>query len=173
MRIPLLIVSLALCAGSASADQYWPAPDDIVTAGATGLTLQSADGTAGLDLPFGTGFQDTMRSLIGIFGHDVNVSFPQECGAGPMVSARLPGAITLMFESDRLAGWFLGEGDAITTATGLRVGVSTATFASLDAVAYFESGLGTEFESAGIYGLLTEDGASVDAIWTGANCIFR
>ncbi|MEX3014400.1 hypothetical protein [Gymnodinialimonas hymeniacidonis] len=168
--IGALIATLTL---PAAADTYWPSESDIVTPTARGLSVASEDGTARAEIPFGTGFQDTMHGLIGIFGWEVDVTFPQECGAGPMVSADWPRDITLMFENDRFAGWFLGTGDLLSTDSGLWHGAPTSNLTTPGGVSFFESGLGTEFDSAGLYGLLTEDGARVEAIWTGVNCIFR
>lgn len=173
MRISILGGLIAWLALPAAADTYWPSESDVVTPTARGLSVASEDGTARADIPFGTGFQDTMHSLVPILGWEVEVGFPQECGAGPMVSADFPNDITLMFQDDRLAGWFLGRGDLLVTETGLWHGAPVGNLTTPGGAAFFDSGLGTEFSAAELYGVLSEDAATIEAIWTGTNCIFR
>ncbi len=173
MRPALSLALIVALSGPVAADTYWPSETDIVTPSARGLSVASEDGITRADIPFGTGFQDTIHSLIGIFGWEVDVTFPQECGAGPMVSADWPNDITLMFENDRFAGWFMGPGDLLITETGLWHGAPVSNLTTPGGVEFFESGLGTEFGARDLYGLLSEDGARVEAIWTGLNCIFR
>lgn len=157
----------------AAADTYWPGPTDVVTPHATGLHLTSADGTSRDGMPFGSSFHSTMHTLVAIFGHDVSVAFPQDCGEGPLVSVTIPGQIGLMFQEDRLAGWNLTDGDALRTLTGLRVGSPGAALSLEGEVTYYESGIGTEFGAGALFGLMSEDGSTVQGIWSGAACIFR
>ncbi|MBF9043946.1 hypothetical protein HKCCE4037_11450 [Rhodobacterales bacterium HKCCE4037] len=173
MRFPVLSAVILGLAFPAGADTHWPSETDVVTPTAAGLSVTREDGTALAEIPFGTGFQDTMHRLIGIYGHEVDIFFPQECGAGPMVSARIPEAITLLFQDDRFGGWFLGRRDLLTTDTGLWHGAPVENLTTAGGASFFESGLGTEFESAGLFGLLSEDGERIEAVWTGLNCIFR
>ena len=119
MRLLLSLTLIIACSVAATAQTYWPSETDIVTPTARGLAITTQTGAPATQIPFGTGFQDSMHQLIGILGWDVDVGFPQECGAGPLVSADWPDAITLMFENDRFAGWFLGAGDRLITDTGL------------------------------------------------------
>lgn len=165
-----LIVALAQ---PAMADTYWPGPGDIVTPDATGLHLSSADGTARDGMPFGSSFHSTMHTLVAIYGHDVSVGFPQECGEGPMVSVSIPGQIDLMFQDDRLAGWMLIDDGALRTPTGLGVGSPRGALAIEGAVSFYETGIGTEFGAGDLFGLLSEGGEAVRAVWSGAACIFR
>lgn len=170
IHLAAVISTLAL---PAVADTYWPSDTDVVTPSARGLSVATEDGVLAADIHFGTGFQDTMHGLIAILGWDVDIGFPQECGAGPMVSASFPSDITLMFQNDQFAGWFLGAGDLLATNTGLWHGAPVTNLTTAGSPEFFESGLGTEFESAGMFGLLSEDDARIEAVWTGANCVFR
>ena len=173
MRMLLPSAIFTILAFPVSAQSYWPSESDIVTPTALGLSVATENGQPAAELPFGTGFQDTMHGLIAILGWNVAVGFPQECGAGPLVSADFPGDITLMFQNDRFVGWFMDAGDLLVTDSGLRHAAPTSILTTTGTPEFFESSLGTEFETAGLYGLLSDDGARIDAIWTGTNCIFR
>lgn len=168
-----LATTLVTLAAPAWANNHWPRPDDIVTPHATGLHLSRADGTAQTGLPFGSPFQSTMHTLVSIMGHDVSVGFPQECGEGPMVSVHIPGQIDLMFQEDHLAGWMLINDGTLRTTTGLGIGSPREALAAEGSVGFFESGIGTEFAAGDLFGLMSEDGSSVQAVWSGATCIFR
>lgn len=173
MRLLALVALICTLGLPAMAAGHWPGPGDVVTPRVGGLDHVGADGTARDGIPFGTGFQDTMHLLVAIYGYDVSVGFPQECGAGPLVSAHIPGQIDLLFQDDRFVGWMLIGDDAMQMADGLGVRSPLAALSTLGPVGYFESGIGTEFDAGEIFGLLTEDGSAVQAIWTGTTCIFR
>ncbi|MBY4893155.1 hypothetical protein KUL25_10300 [Rhodobacteraceae bacterium N5(2021)] len=173
MRIVLPFLTVLALALPGRADTYWPGPGDIVTPHAGGLDLSSADGMAREGMPFGSSFHETMHTLVPIFGHDVSVAFPQECGEGPLVSVHIPGQINLMFQEDQLAGWMLIDDSALRTATGLHVGAPRMALADEGAVSCTETGIGTEFGAGDLFGLLSEDGTTIQGIWSGATCIFR
>lgn len=173
MRLTIVLLTATAVVTPTFADTYWPGPGDLVTPHATGLHLTSREGTSREGMPFGSSFHSTMHTLVAIFGHDVSVGFPQECGEGPLVSVDIPGQINLMFQEDRLAGWMLIDDSSLQTAAGLRVGSARAALVNEGTVNYFESGLGTEFSAGDLFGLLSEDGETVQGIWSGATCIFR
>ena len=173
MRALLSIALLAATSLPLHANEHWPRFGDTITPSVSGMLRETESGVPRDPMPFGTGFQDVMHTMVGVFGHDVVVGFPQECGAGPMVSARIPGSISLMFQDDLFVGWFLGNGDLLTTDTGLWHGAPISNLTVTGTASFSESGLGTEFESDGLYGLLSEDGTRIEAVWTGVNCIFR
>lgn len=173
MRIILASFVLPLLAVPSVADTYWPGPGDIVTPYATGLHLSDGDGTARDGMPFGSSFHTTMHTLVPIFGHDVSVGFPQECGEGPLVSVHFPNQINLMFQEDRLVGWMLIDDSTLTTSTGLTVGSPVAALAQEGAVSFYDSGIGTEFGAGELFGFMSEDGTRVQGVWSGATCIFR
>ncbi len=170
MRLFVAAALFAVTTLPAAAQSYYPSPDDEVSAESSGLTIASASDGASHPLPFGTGFQDTMHMLVLIFGPEVSVAFPQECGAGPLVSATIPGQINLIFQDDRFAGWMLSNDAGLSTSTGLGVGSPTD---AVGPVAFVDYGMGQEFDAGGIFGLLTEEGRAVEAIWAGTSCIFR
>ncbi|ABD56279.1 hypothetical protein [Jannaschia sp. CCS1] len=173
MRFLITLLAAATLTAPAQADTHWPGPGDIVTPHATGLHLSSADGTSREGMPFGSPFQAIMHTLVSIFGHEVSVGFPQDCGEGPMVSVDIPGQINLMFQDDRLAGWMLIDESALRTTMGLAVGSARADLAMEGAVNFFETGIGTEFSAGPLFGLLSDDSETVQGIWSGATCIFR
>lgn len=173
MRFIAAIALATLIALPAQANGHWPAPGDVVAADARGLTLTNPGGAPRNDMPFGTPFHLTMHTLVSVFGHDVIVGFPQECGEGPLVSAHIPGQIDLMFQNDLLSGWILINDAALRTSSDLGVGSPAAALAREGDIEYFASGIGTEFSAEDYYGLLSEDRGSIQAIWTGTTCIFR
>jgi hypothetical protein len=173
MRILTLTALFCALAAPAQSNGHWPGPGDRVVPHAGGLVHIGADGATRPGMPFGTGFQDTMHVLVAIYGPDVRIGFPQECGEGPMVSAHIPGQIDLMFRDDQLAGWMLIDDGRLQLDPALGVGSPLAALAARGPVTTFESGIGTEFALGDLFGLLSEDGATVQAIWTGATCIFR
>lgn len=173
MRILSALTLIAAMASTASADTHWPTPTDVVTAHSGGLNVTSADGTSRDSLLFGGPFHTAMHTLVQIFGHDVGIGFPQECGEGPLVSVSFPGQINLMFQEDRLAGWMLIGDSTVRTTTGLSVGSPRAALAGEGPVSFYESGIGTEFGAGDLFGLLSETGADVQGVWSGATCIFR
>lgn len=178
----ILPVVLALCAAiamaPAAAQTTEAGPGDRVTAGAAGLHLTGPDGSR-RDVPFGSPFHSTMHAMVAVFGHEIEIAFPQECGAGPLVSASIPGRIDLTFQDDRLAGWFLGRDDALAVddsvgpGGGLALGAPRAALPEAETLWYADSTLGEEFTLGAVAGLMSEDGASVAYLWTGVNCILR
>jgi hypothetical protein len=162
---------LALLTLPAAAETYRAQPGDGIAATEAGLVLSAADGSGSLELPFGTPFHVAMPPLAVIAGHDLHVAFPEECPAGPVVSVTLPGRLDLVFQEDRLAGWFLGPDDAVATGAGLAIGTPRAAMPAVEW--YDDSTLGEEFTLGAIAGLMSEDGAAVSHLWSGIACIFR
>lgn len=172
MRLLPAFAALAF-ALPAQANSHWPTPNDILTATPDGLLHETEDGVPRDPIPFGTGFQDVMHVVVAIHGHEVSVGFPAECGAGPMVSADIPGAITLMFQDDQFVGWMLIGDDLLLTRDGLWVGAPRSNLPAAGEVSTFESGIGTEFQAGNYFGLFSEGGDHIQAVWSGTNCIFR
>jgi hypothetical protein len=173
VRLPSIVLVSLLAAQPLLAEAYWPSTSDTIRADATGLHLTAADGSAGVDLPFGTPFHVAMRTLVAIVGHEVHVAFPGECPEGPLVSVSLPGQIDLNFREDRLEGWFLAAGDAVATTGDLAVGAPRAALETAGTVWRTDSTLGLEFERDGVAGIVSEDGTTVTHLWSGVACIFR
>ncbi len=173
MRLPLTLALIAATALPVHANGHWPQFGDIITPTASGLLHSTEEGVPRDPLPFGSGFQEVMHIMVNVYGHDFEISFPQECGAGPLAIAAIDGQINLTFSNDQLAGWMLIGDDLLTTETGLRVGAPADILPASGEVDFFESGLGTEFSAGDYFGLLTEGLNRVQAVWVGTNCIFR
>ncbi|MEJ6389588.1 hypothetical protein [Gymnodinialimonas ulvae] len=173
-RFLALLLALAT-ALPAQANSHWPQPTDTIIPTTEGLLRLNAEGVPHDPMLFGTGFEAVMHTLIPVFGWDApyEISFPSECGAGPMVSVHFPGRIQLMFQDDVLAGWMLIRDAGLVTDTGFAVGSPISALSAEGPVSTFETGLGTEFQAGETYGLLTEDGTRVEGLWTGTTCIFR
>lgn len=173
MRIIVTLALSLLLGAPALANGHWPRTDDVVTAHATGFHVSRADGTPQDGLPFGSPFHSTMHRLVSILGHDVSVGFPQECGEGPLVSVTIADQIHLMFQEDRLAGWSLVSESGVRTTSGLSINSPRAALNAEGSVEFFETGIGTEFGAGDLFGYISEDGSSVQGVWSGAACIFR
>lgn len=124
-------------------------------------------GTA-LRIDFGRAQSSTIESASRLFGAlpDEVVAL-DECGAGPVVAARWPG-VSLNFRGGDFAGWVLGAPGL--PANGLMVGQSRAT---LPPVSFSETTLGSEFELAGVFGLILPGEREVAQLWAGTTCFFR
>lgn len=97
-----------------------------------------------------------------------------DCGA---TLATWSNGLTTWFSRGRFVGWSAGDmADGVSSAGGLRVGATRQELENgASTVDISDSSLGTEFQSAGIAGLL--DSANADAkvtdLWAGATCIAR
>lgn len=114
---------------------------------------------------------------------DVN----KECGAGPLKMATWSNGLTLVFiekktgkEDWTFAGWFATkpkeEVNRPTTMAGIGVGSSIKELKSAYVVTVKKSTLGQEFSvQSGFYGILSgsSETATIEAMWSGANCNFR
>jgi hypothetical protein len=101
-----------------------------------------------------------------------------ECGAGPVEFAAWPDGLSILIQNGRFVGWALGERatrDAPTTMSGVGVGSTRAELERPYQVSVEQTSLGTEFSTAGFFGLLSSAGpdARVSSLWAGVSCNFR
>ena len=104
---------------------------------------------------------------------------PSELAENPDCGARLAiwaQGVTTWFASERFVGWSAGSDAQMSSAGGLRVGMSRHELENgATSVHIAPSTLGTEFDTAGMGGLLDSDRADarVSHLWAGATCIAR
>jgi hypothetical protein len=93
-----------------------------------------------------------------------------ECGAGALDYATWSDGLTLWFQTGTFAGWAVNEAGP-TLMSGISVGSSRADLEGAHVIQVEESTLGTEFASAGFYGIL--EAGRVSNLWAGVSCNFR
>lgn len=177
-----LSLGLAACAdgGATPADEapageageVTPLPMATLDLQATGLIIPAQSGFEQFDVPFGSTRAATETTLARIVGEVVEKSASDECPVGPVMTTRYEG-LTLTFQQDKLVGYMASEPyvPQLTRAEML-----------LDPTVQLleDSTLGEEFtigdpQGEAISGLFSgpEDGATVERLWAGANCIYR
>ncbi|HVF37528.1 MAG TPA: hypothetical protein VNA29_06255 [Sphingomicrobium sp.] len=140
-----------------------------------GLRLIDAASGSARPIAFGTPQGAVMGMLA--FRGPAETGRNEECGAGPIDSARWPDGLSLNFQEGRFAGWWISEDTkgTITTPSGIGTGSTRADLENAHSVEVAESTLGTEFHGSGIGGLLEGAGrdSKITALWAGATCVFR
>jgi hypothetical protein len=58
----------------------------------------------------------------------------------------------------------------VVTNSGLSIGTRRS---DIPAAVFTETSLGTEFQTAGVFGLLDDSGDQVAFLWSGLTCFFR
>lgn len=114
-----------------------------------------------------------------------------ECGAGPLAYLTWDDGLTLYSLDGLFAGWALDErgappskpkapakGEAparLTTISGVGIGSTRAQLLDVYDAKIEETSLGTEFNAAGLSGILDGKGekARITNLWSGVNCVFR
>ncbi len=115
-------------------------------------------------------------ALSDAFGSEPELGENSECGAGPMQFSTY-GPLTVAYQDDRFAGWFLRPGERVTTVDGIRPG--TTTFQALKderQVREIESTLPGEFEYTSLdYGTIRgfSEGETITGLQAGLSCFFR
>lgn len=119
----------------------------------------------------------------------------EECGAGPLAYLSWDDGLTLYSLDGLFAGWSLDERGAgavpaksaaksaakgepqakLTTISGVGIGSTRAQLLDVYDATIEQTTLGTEFNAAGLSGILDGTGAKakVTNMWSGVNCVFR
>jgi len=141
--------------------------------------VNPANGTTRL-LAFGMKETDVATIITNIRGKMVERGKNQECGAGPLGFTRWGGGLTLWFEKERFAGWFVdgrqqNAANKLTTIAGIGTGSTRAQLNKVYTTKVFQSTLGTEFSAGQLGGLLsgTKPSDRVTSLWSGVTCLFR
>ncbi|NKX45277.1 hypothetical protein [Roseicyclus persicicus] len=113
------------------------------------------------------GVIDTVSRLLGEGPAAIETN--TECGAGPVTAASWEDGLTLNFQEGAFVGWVNTDPD-LAVGGGFRAGMPRL---AMPQVSFQVTSLGTEFARSDIYGLLTEDDASIRLLWAGTTCFFR
>lgn len=174
----VLPLMLAACQQAAEAPEEAadtaaaPAEDATLDLQATGIVIPAQGGAEQLDIPFGSARAAAEATLGSVVGAVRERGENGECGAGPMQVTQYEGLV-LLFQDDKLVGW--------SARSPYVPELTRAEMLADPLVARVEgSTLGEEFTIGNpalplISGLFAgaEDGAAVETLWAGANCVAR
>ncbi|HSK18328.1 MAG TPA: hypothetical protein VK912_04265 [Longimicrobiales bacterium] len=124
-------------------------------------------------IPFGTPKSATMemlRTVLAVAPREEGHS--EDCGVD---FATWGNGLTVRFARDSFAGWSVGPGSTLTTASGLGVGSTRAELEDAYAAEIGRSTLGIEFTAGGLAGTLESEApdAQVQHLWAGVACLGR
>jgi hypothetical protein len=144
-----------------------------------GLLATQTSSTPGRTLAFGMPREEAVGAVASILGPATGEGSNEECGAGPMQFTSF-GTLSLNFQQGAFVGWSLRgppRTPALRSAAGLGIGTPRDQIMGegQGPLQVSETSLGTQFDAAGILGLLSgpEPDATVTSIWAGTNCIFH
>lgn len=125
--------------------------------------------TSALRVDFGraqTGVIDTVSRLLD--ERPAQISTNTQCRAGPVTSAQWANGLTLTFMDGNFLGWNTSD-PALPVAGGFRPGQLRT---EMPQISFQVTSLGTEFNRAGVFGLMDSTGNEVRVLWTGLTCFF-
>lgn len=157
-----------------------------------GLRLIDPDSGATRPLSFGVPL-DQLKLVTEKLKGRAEAGRAEECGAGPLAYLRWDDGLTLYALDGLFAGWALDETGApptgadgakakdgkaaprLTTISGVGIGSTRAQLLDVYDAKIEQTTLGTEFNAAGLSGILDGTGAKakVTNLWSGVNCVFR
>lgn len=157
-----------------------------------GEGLRLVDPKSGATRPLSFGVDEAQLKLIAEkLKGPAKTGRNEECGAGPLAYLSWDDGLTLYSLDGLFAGWALDErgGAAVpaktaakgesptrlTTMSGLGIGSTRAQLLDAYDATIEQTTLGTEFNAAGLSGILDGKGAKakVTNLWSGVNCVFR
>lgn len=159
-----------------------------------GEGLRLVDPKSGATRPLGFGVSEAQLKLVSErLKGPAEVGRAEECGAGPLAFLRWDDGLTLYSLDGLFAGWSLDETGApgavpakagakgakapakLTTISGIGIGSTRAQLLDVYDAKIEQTTLGTEFNAAGLSGILDGTGAKarVTNLWSGVNCVFR
>ncbi|KMW60620.1 hypothetical protein AIOL_000784 [Candidatus Rhodobacter oscarellae] len=165
----LAACALSACGGAVEAPSRAPAAPAF-QATATGLLLPKS----GLRVDFGRTQESTVLAVTKLLSGPPSRQFQNlECGAGPVQFAEWPGGLTLLFQNGDFEGWLVTD-KSVAVSGGLSVGQSRASIEGRG-LSVKGTSLGFEFDSAGVFGLIENEGSAgqVSLLWAGVSCFFR
>lgn len=170
-------------AAQAGASQHPP----VMSLDGEGLRLIDPDSGATRPLAFGVPLEQLTLVTEKLKG-PAEKGRAEECGAGPLAYLRWDDGLTLYALDGLFAGWALDETGApepkasqakpaprLTTISGVGIGSTRAQLLDVYDAKIEQTTLGTEFNAAGLSGILDGTGAKakVTNLWSGVNCVFR
>lgn len=172
----------AAAASAPAADPATPPRGTAAAASAPAIAIEGeglrlfnrATGSA-RPIPFGTPWAQALTALS--FRGEPETGRNEECGAGPLDTARWDDSLTLYGQDGKFVGWFLdtrAEG-RITTAAGIGPGTTRQDLEDAYNVEIMESTLGTEFAAGDLFGILDSPhlDSPITVMWAGTSCNMR
>lgn len=168
------------------ADGAGPAHPPVIGLDGEGLRLIDTKSGATRALAFGVS-QEQLKTVTEKLKGPAETGRSAECGAGPLDYLSWPDGLTLYSLDGLFAGWALDDNGAakpatgpkaparLTTISGIGIGSTRAELLAVYDAKIEETTLGTEFNAAGLSGILDGKGgkAKVTNLWSGVNCVFR
>lgn len=179
---PQIDLSQGDVAAEAGAAQHPP-----VSLDGEGLRLVDPDSGATRPLSFGVPL-DQLKLVTEKLKGPAEAGRAEECGAGPLAYLSWKDGLTLYALDGLFAGWALDAADSpaakgkdgkplprLTTISGIGIGSTRAQLLDVYDAKIEQTTLGTEFNAAGLSGILDGTGAKakVTNLWSGVNCVFR
>ncbi|MFN3817983.1 hypothetical protein [Blastomonas sp.] len=175
--------------GVASTDAAVSAHPPVISLDGEGLRLVDPKSGATRPLAFGVGAAQLKQVAEKLKG-PAQSGRNDECGAGPLTYLSWDDGLTLYSLDGLFAGWALDERGAaapaksdakaqptprLTTISGIGIGSTRAQLLDVYDAKIEQTTLGTEFNAAGLSGILDGTGAKakVTNLWSGVNCVFR
>lgn len=180
---PQIDLSEGGVAAQAGASQHPP----VMSLDGEGLRLVDPDTGATRPLAFGVPL-DQLTLVTEKLKGPAEKGRAEECGAGPLAYLSWNDGLTLYALDGLFAGWALDETGApaakgkdgepapkLTTISGIGIGSTRAQLLGAYDAKIEQTTLGTEFNAAGLSGILDGTGAKakVTNLWSGVNCVFR
>lgn len=180
---PAIDLSEGGVAAEAGASQHPP----VISLDGEGLRLIDPDSGATRPLAFGVPL-DQLAIVTEKLKGPAEKGRAEECGVGPLAYLRWSDGLTLYALDGLFAGWALDETGApspkgnqgkpapkLTTISGVGIGSTRAQLLDAYDAKIEQTTLGTEFNAAGLSGILDGTGAKarVTNLWSGVNCVFR
>ena len=180
---PQIDLSQGDVAAEAGAAQHPP----VMSLDGEGLRLVDPDSGATRPLSFGVPL-DQLKLVTEKLKGPAEAGRAEECGAGPLAYLSWKDGLTLYALDGLFAGWALDAADSpaakgkdgtplprLTTISGIGIGATRAQLLDVYDAKIEQTTLGTEFNAAGLSGILDGTGAKakVTNLWSGVNCVFR
>ncbi|HET7274751.1 MAG TPA: hypothetical protein VFI91_06200 [Longimicrobiaceae bacterium] len=124
-------------------------------------------------IPFGTPSDEARRILTAVLDQEpVEQGENVDCGID---YARWENGLLVVFAGGEFAGWSVGRGSRLTTASGIGLGSTRAELESVYAAQIEPSTLGIEFTAGDLAGVLDSPAqdAPIIALWAGIACLAR
>ena len=140
---------------------------------ADGIIIPAQAGFEQFSVPFGSNRAATETTLASVLGEVRERGENAECGAGPMQMTTYDGMV-LNFQDDKLVGYFARE-PYVPELTRAEMLADPMVTRMEDSTLGEEFTIGNADSETAISGLFTgtEDDADIEALWAGANCLFR
>jgi len=124
---------------------------------------------SGLRVDFGRAQLGVVDTVSRLLGDRPQITTNSNCSTGPLTIAQWRDGLTLNFQDNAFVGWSTTDPD-LAVAGGFAAGQPRL---EMPSVSFQVTPRGTEFNRAGVFGLLDENDTAVRVMWSGTTCFFR